>query len=72
MFSFLKRSVKLAVKLPFTIAWDCVSGGNGFDHFSTAEVIEEYKRQKIIDDTIAYLEDRKKIEDAVERIINRK
>ena len=58
---FLSRSIKTAVKLPFAMAWDCISLGNMGDGTSTAKVILEHKAEKELDDVLEVV---KKLKDA--------
>ena len=48
----VKRSVATALKLPFAVAWDCISLGNMGGVASTSRVLREHKKQKQIDKEI--------------------
>jgi hypothetical protein len=48
----LARSANTAVKLPFAMAWDCISLGNMGDGASTSKVLREHQQQKQVDDFV--------------------
>lgn len=48
----LRRSVRTAVKLPFAVAWDCISLGNMGDGASTSKVLREHRAQKRFDEAL--------------------
>ena len=58
---FFERNLKNAIKLPFAMAWDCISLGNMGEGTSTGKVIREHEAEKQIDDV---LEIAKKLKDA--------
>ena len=49
MFKLFKRSLTTAAKLPFAVAWDCVSLGNMGEGSSTSAALQEHKAQKSLD-----------------------
>jgi hypothetical protein len=53
--SLIKRSTTTALKLPFAVAWDCISLGNMGEGASTSKVIRDHQRQKQIDETLELL-----------------
>lgn len=56
----IKRSITTAVKLPFSIAWDCISLGNMGEGSSTSRVLAEHKKRKQVDEVLELLEDIRK------------
>ena len=50
MTNLIKRSLTTAIKLPFSIAWDCISLGNMGEGSSTSRVLAEHQIQKSLDD----------------------
>lgn len=48
----IKRSAATALKLPFAVAWDCISLGNMGEGASTTKVLRQHKQQKEIDEVI--------------------
>jgi hypothetical protein len=55
MTNLIKRSLTTALKLPFSIAWDCVSLGNMGEGSSTSKVLAEHKREKQVDEILELL-----------------
>jgi hypothetical protein len=49
MTNLIKRSLTTALKLPFSIAWDCISLGNMGEGSSTSRVLAEHQAQKSLD-----------------------
>ncbi len=60
MTNLIKRSLATAVKLPFSIAWDCISLGNMGEGSSTSRVLAEHKKRKQVDEVLELLEDIRK------------
>ncbi len=60
MTNLIKRSLTTAVKLPFSIAWDCISLGNMGEGSSTSRVLAEHKRRKQVDEVLELLGEIKK------------
>lgn len=60
MTNLIKRSLTTAVKLPFSIAWDCISLGNMGEGSSTSRVLAEHKKRKQVDEVLELLEDIRK------------
>ena len=57
---FLSRSIKTAAKLPFAMAWDCISLGNMGEGTSTGRIIAEHRAEKQIDDCLELVKKLKK------------
>lgn len=55
MTNLIKRSLTTAVKLPFSIAWDCISLGNMGQGSSTSKVLAEHEFQKQKDEVLEIL-----------------
>lgn len=60
MTNLIKRSLATAVKLPFSIAWDCISLGNMGEGSSTSRVLAEHKKRKQVDEVLELLGEIKK------------
>ena len=60
--SFISRNLKTAIKLPFAIAWDCISLGNLGEGTSTMNVIDEHRKEKQTDEVFELLH---KIKDVI-------
>jgi hypothetical protein len=56
MIKMLKRCAETAVKLPFSVAWDCISLGNMGEGSSTGKVLEEHEARKKLDDILEIIE----------------
>lgn len=50
--SLLKRTAVTAMKLPFAVAWDCISLGNMGEGASTSKVLREHEKQKQVDEVL--------------------
>jgi hypothetical protein len=48
----IKRSAATALKLPFALAWDCLSLGNMGQGATTSKVLRSHKQQKELDDLL--------------------
>lgn len=48
----IKRTTETAVKLPFAMAWDCMSLGNMGEGASTTKVLQEHKNRKYADEIL--------------------
>lgn len=44
------------MKLPFAVAWDCISLGNLGEGASTSKVLREHRRRKDVDDVLELVE----------------
>jgi len=67
MTNLIKRSLATAVKLPFSIAWDCISLGNMGEGSSTGKVLAEHSAQKSLDKTLELAESIKQLADILGR-----
>lgn len=50
--SLLKRTAVTAMKLPFAVAWDCISLGNMGEGASTSKVLREHEKRKQVDEVL--------------------
>ena len=48
----LKRSTATALKLPFAVAWDCISLGNMGEGATTSKVLRDHKQRKELDEAL--------------------
>lgn len=56
LFRTIRRCTNTAVKLPFAMAWDCLSLGNMGDGASTSKVLREHEGRKQLDDLTEILD----------------